>query len=301
MLNSARRYFEDNGVLEVSTPSLVATSVTDPAIDGIRVSMNAGLAWLHTSPEYGMKRLLAAGYPDIYQIGPVFRDGEAGRHHLPEFTMIEWYRLDFGLPEIIDDTLTLATRLLSRLSLDESLIVDYVDLFRERMAIDPVSATSAEIAGTLGADEDLKVSIGDDRDSWLDLAMATRISSEFDRGRLTVVRHYPASQAALARTWPADPRVADRFEGYLGPVELANGFVELTDPDEQEERFENDRKKRSQNGKPDVPIDAAFIDALRSGLPDCAGVAFGLDRALMIAEGRDNIRDVTAFTPGPLQ
>lgn len=298
LLQRTRSYFADRQVLEVTTPGLVSHSVTDPSISALSVTTGAGTARLHTSPEYCMKRLLAAGYPDIYQVCPVYRGGEQGRHHLAEFTMIEWYRLGFQLDEIIDDAVCLTGLLLDDLQLAEPLIINYSEAIEAALSLDAQTATAATLADALAADDPLRDAVGDDRDAWLDLAMATRVTTGFDANRLTVIRHYPASQASLARHCPTDPCVADRFEIYLGAIELANGFVELTDADEQLRRFEADRDKRKADGKQDIAIDMALIDALRAGLPDCAGVALGLDRALMIAEGREFIDEVTTFTPG---
>jgi lysyl-tRNA synthetase class 2 len=299
MLRRARRHFEEHSVLEVSTPVLAGAGVTDPAIESLEVSGLAGTAWLHTSPEYSMKRLLAAGYPDIFQVCPVFRGGEQGRRHLPEFTMIEWYRLGFGLQDIIEDCLSLVGSMLADSGFGEPAVIDYADAIAETLSLDPFTASASELADALEADQSLRRSLGDDRDAFLDLVMATRVATGFGEDRLTVVRHYPASQASLARLCPSNPAVADRFEVYVGPVELANGFVELTDPDEQLLRFEADNARRVAGGRPPAVIDMSLIDALRSGLPQCAGVALGLDRTLMIAEGRDSIDEVTTFTPGP--
>ncbi len=301
LLQRTRRYFEDRQVLEVTTPTLVSHAVTDPSIAALSVATDGGTARLHTSPEYCMKRLLAAGYPDIYQVCPVYRGGEQGRHHLAEFTMLEWYRRGFRLDAIIDDAVCLTGLLLEDRRLAEPLIIDYVEAMEAALSLNALAASAATLADALGADDSLRQTVGDDRDAWLDLAMATRVAAGFADDRLTVIRHYPASQASLARLCPADPDVADRFEIYLGAIELANGFVELTDADEQLRRFEADRDKREADGKPDVAIDMALIDALRAGLPDCAGVALGLDRALMIAEGRDSVDEVTTFTPRPGQ
>ena len=299
LLKCTRRYFEQKDILEVATPALVQHAVTDPSIDSISLSLNDRTTWLHTSPEHCMKRLLAAGFPDIYSIGPVFRAGELSSHHLPEFTMIEWYRIGFGLREIVNDALSLASELMSDAITEKASIVEYRDVFTTALSLDPLTAAAGNIADALDADESLRSAVGEDRDAWLDLAMVARICPSFPKDRLTVVRHYPSSQAALARLCPANPSVADRFEIYCGTVELANGFVELTDPDELQARFEQDRKKRVTSGKPDIGIDEHFIDALRSGLPDCAGVAFGFDRMLMIAAGLDRIDDAVTFTPGP--
>jgi len=298
MTRRARRYFDDHDVLEVFTPALSGTTVTDPNIDSIAALLNDGTAYLHTSPEYRMKRLIAAGFPDIYQVCRVFRDAESGHRHQPEFTMIEWYRLGFDLDGIIDDALDLITKLIDSRTFERPKKISYCDVFNEKFAIDPLSTSIDALIDIAGADEALQQSIGDDRDAWLDFAFATCVSPHFDDDRLTVVYHYPASQASLARLCPTDAAVADRFEIYLGEIELANGFVELIDADEQLRRFENDRERRSANGKPDVAIDYGLVGALRTGMPECAGVALGLDRLLMIAEGLDDITDVMTFTPG---
>jgi len=298
MIHRARQYFDDHDVLEVLTPALSQTAVTDPNIDSIAALLNDKTLYLHTSPEYMMKRLIAAGFPDIYQVCRVFRDAESGRRHQPEFTMIEWYRLGFDLDSIIEDAICLITALVDSRSLERPKIVTYSDVYKETLSIDPLSASIATLIDIADADESLRQSVRDDRDAWLDLVFATQISPGFDENRLTVVFHYPGSQASLARICPQDAAVADRFEVYLGAVELANGFVELTDADQQLARFEEDRDVRSADGKRDVAIDYKLIEALRAGMPECAGVALGLDRLLMIAEGLSDIADVMTFTPG---
>lgn len=298
MVDRMRRYFNEKKVLEVWTPILGPRTVTAPAIESIRVGTGAPPLYLQTSPEYFMKRLLAAGYPAIYQACRVFRDGEAGSLHLPEFTMVEWYRPGFDLSRIIGDTIDLADRLFVNRSFGESHIVDYVDAFRHALSIDPLEADSDRLADILDAPEDLRDSIGDDKDAWLDLAMARSVAPTFPADRLTVVRHYPASQASLARCCPADGRVADRFEVFCGAIELANGYVELTDADELEARFKDDQACRRHDDRHVPDIDESLIEALRSGLPNCAGVALGLDRLLMIDEGLDHIVDTVTFSPG---
>ena len=230
MLGRARRYFAGEDVLEVSTPALGLYAASDPNVDSLTACSSSGARYfLHTSPESCMKPLLAAGYPDIYSIGPVFRDGELGRRHVPEFTMIEWYRLGFGLHAIIDDTVCLIAACLEEPALEKTARrTDYAAAFREFGDIDPFVATNAELAAAATADERLRREIGHERDAWLDLVMASRVARRFPADRLTVVRHYPASQAALARLCPGDASVADRFEVFLGPVELANGFSTRT-------------------------------------------------------------------------
>lgn len=297
MVDRMREYFREQGVLEVWTPILGETTVTAPSIESIPTALDGATRYLQTSPEYFMKRLLAAGYPDIYQCGPVFRHGEAGSMHLPEFTMVEWYRLGFDLSQIVDDATSLADRLIANRSLSSAEHIEYCDAFKQTLAIDPLSTDCEAIADALGAPDSLRVSLGENIDGWLDLAMAEAVAPAFPSDRLTVVRHYPATQAALARISPADQRLADRFEVFFGTIELANGYVELLDANELESRFKDDQSKRQRDGLRVHDIDDALLDALRSGMPGCAGVALGLDRLLMIDEGLDTIADVVTFTP----
>ena len=246
-----------------------------------------------------MKRLLAAGFPDIGSICRVFRDGESGQRHQPEFTMLEWYRLGFGLDEIIADALNLIASVLERSDWSAAAErLSYRDACRAHAAIDPSEASIDEIADTLEADADLRRGLGDDRDAWLDLLVATRVAPCFDPERLTCIDHYPASQAALARLCPADPTVADRFEIFCGDLELANGYVELTDPAKQRRRFDVEQRKRENAGHPVAPLDEALLASLDAGLPRCAGVAVGFDRLVMLATATDDIRDVMHFPHG---
>ena len=296
MLERARRYFQARGVLEVVTPALGRHTTTDPNIDSLRVAGGSRIdLFLQTSPESFMKRLLADGYPDLYSLGRVFRAGEAGRLHQPEFTMAEWYRHGFGLDEIVDDTLAFIAALLDRPALQEGEQLEYAAAFRQHAGVDPFTAPIDELATTVEADAELRHSLGDDRDAWLDLLLGTHVAQGFADDRLTVLRHFPASQAALARNCPADVRLADRFEVFYGAIELANGFVELRDPDEQRQRMLDDLQNRRDAGKPAVPLDEPLLAALESGLPPCAGVAVGFDRLVMIATGADDIRDAVTF------
>ncbi len=296
MLERARRFFDARGVLEVETPLLGRYTTSDLNIDSLHVSgLSTARLFLQTSPESYLKRLLADGYPDIYSLGRVFRDGEAGRLHQPEFTMAEWYRHGFGLGAIIDDTLAFIATLLDRPALQEAERLEYAAAFRKHAGVDPLLASIGELAGAAAADDGLKDSLGDDRDAWLDLLLSTRIGPRLAGDRLTVISHFPASQAALARTCPADDKLADRFEVFYGAMELANGFVELRDPDEQRRRMLADLDRRQAAGRQAVPLDEPLLAALESGLPDCAGVAVGLDRLVMIATGADDIREVVTF------
>jgi lysyl-tRNA synthetase class 2 len=294
MLARARRYFVGQDVLAVDTAALSPSAPTDPHIASM--SVQAADSYLHTSPEFHMKRLLADGYPDIYTICRVFRDGESGRHHLPEFTMIEWYRHAMSLDAIIADTLQLIAAILERPELVNSVSNrDYSSRFADIVAINPLDASIDQLADVVNADEQLRLSLGDDRDAWLDLIMATKIAPRFSMNSLTVVKHYPASQAALARFCPANAGVADRFEVYYGALELANGYVELNDAQELARRMDNDLTVRNRLGMPAVPRDEQLIAALESGLPDCAGVAMGFERLHMVAAGADDIRNLVCF------
>ncbi len=299
MLKRARAFFEERNILEVDTPILSRFAVSDPHIESIEVTLqlDPDKSWfLQTSPEYCMKRLLSAGYPDIYEICKVFRDAEAGRYHQPEFTMVEWYRLDFSLNDIMQDTLEFITTLVDVKRLNKApMLLSHAEAFAEFAGIDSSTADIETLAAAAAADDQLKQSLGDRRDDWLDLILAEKISRKFPTDRLTALCHYPASQAALSRICPDDASVADRFEVFAGDLELANGFVELVDAKEQSSRFEADQSARKLAGRPQRPIDRAFIAALASGLPACAGVSVGFDRVHMLNEGTGDIRQALSF------
>ena len=249
MKRRIRAYFEAQHVLEVDTPMLSPYAASDPQIESLEISksqVSAAPLYLHTSPEFCMKRLLAAEYPDIYSLCRVFRDGESGRLHQPEFTMLEWYRLGMELNEIIADTISVI-----QAALDRDIDVDYIDYrdaFIATCKLDPIDAGLEVLADAAGADDELRKAVGNERDDWLDLLLSTRVAAGFASDRLTVLRHYPASQAALARLSPENPDVADRFEVFLGSIELANGYVELTDAAEQARRIEADNEARRRRG-----------------------------------------------------
>lgn len=300
LLERARRYFSEQDVLAVDTPAINRFAASDPNTESLVVQNRSGKQYfLHTSPEFFMKRLLAAGYPDIYSICRVFRDGESGRHHVPEFTMLEWYRLGFDLEAIIDDTTRfIATCLGASELIDNVVQYEYADAFLEFADIDVFRATAGELSRRCTDDKSLQVAIGEDRDAGLDLLLSTVVAPQFARDRLTVLRHYPATQASLARICPDDDRRADRFEVFYGEMELANGYVELTDAAEQQQRFDTDLQTRRRAARVDNPWDVTLLAALESGLPDCAGVAVGLERLQMILDKTDDIRNVLTFVPG---
>jgi len=297
MLERARSFFRMRGVLAVDTPALSPFAGSDPNIDSLAVHSQFGNdRYLHTSPEFCMKRLLAAGYPDIYSICRVYRDGESGMRHMPEFTMVEWYRRGFGLGSIIDETSEFIAGCLDAPQLPESIeVLSYADAFTKHAGVDAFTASIGELAACAAADERLRHELADDRDTWLELLLSTVVAPRFPDRRLTVVQHYPASQAALARLCPDDDRVADRFEIFYGKMELANGYVELTDTDEQRRRIDQDLEKRQRLGRNIYPWDRTLVSALKHGLPECAGVAVGVERLQMAMDRTDEIRDVITF------
>lgn len=297
LLARAREYFAEREVLEVDTPALSRFAVSDPNIESFAVDTCDGTRrFLHTSPEYCMKRLLADGYPDIYSISRVFRAGESGSRHLSEFTLLEWYRHDFELAEIIADTIGLVTHCLCGGAPGYTVpVVDYADCVRQHAGIDTFTASCDRIADRLDADAGLRSMLGDDRDAWLDLLLDTCVLPALAPGRLTVIRHFPASKAALARLCPADSRVADRFELFFGRTELANGYVELTDAAEQRCRFAAEADRRRVAGGVAPEGDERLLAALEHGLPACSGVALGVERLQMVHDGTEDIADVVTF------
>lgn len=296
LLEIARGFLRARGVLEVETPVLLAGTVTDVQIESLR--LDDGQRHLHTSPEYPMKRLLAAGSGDIFQICRVFRAAERSRTHNPEFTMLEWYRLGMDLPGIMAETCALARSLLEgagrQTGADESL--SYHQAFMRILDCDPLTASTATLAGLAGkhglADSSIASATHDDL---LDYLVATQVGPALGRGRLTCLHHFPASQAALAQLDADDPRTALRFELYAEGLELANGYVELAGADEQRARFAADLAERNRRGLAQPSVDERLLAALSHGLPACAGVAMGFDRMVMLALSASSIDEVIAF------
>jgi lysyl-tRNA synthetase class 2 len=305
LLARTREFFAARSVLEVDTPLVVNSPVSDVHIASATVGLGeektgSGATpplYLHTSPEYAMKRLLAAGSGDIYQICHVVRGNERGRLHNPEFTLIEWYRLGFSLGALMDEVEALVRILLgSAHGARRGERLTYREAFARELSLDPFTAPDAtllEAARHRGLE-----SGGANRDELLEFLMAVGVGPRLGRGALSFIHGYPATQAALARLDPQDPRAALRFELYCEGVELANGFHELQSPVEQRARFERDNAQRRHAGQPVRPPDERLLAALAAGLPDCAGVALGLDRTLMLALGAEHIDQVLGFPTG---
>ena len=295
-----RAFFAARGVLEVETPVMSRAGNTDPNIASFALEFSgrtdgaARTRWLRTSPEFPLKRLLAAGLGDCYELGRVFRDGEAGGRHNPEFTMLEWYRLGIDHVALAREVAALVVECLALAGRAATLReTTYATLFAESLGVD---AHREGIEGLRAALGDVVIDPeGLTRDDWLDLLMTHRIQPAFAADAITIVHDYPASQCALARVRAGDPPVAERFELYLGPLELANGYHELADATEQRARFERDRRMRHARGDRDVPMDEHLLAALDVGFPHCAGVALGVDRLLMAMLGTPRIADVLAF------
>ena len=295
LLQATRCFFAERGVLEVETPILSSAAISDPHIESLRTRIaGCGEYFLNTSPEYPMKRLLAAGSGDIFQICKVFRDEEQGRWHNPEFTMIEWYRLGFDDAQLMDEVEALLQRLLPERRLERAERLTYADALRRHAAVDAHGDADdlldrAIAAQGVGCDAAL------DRDTKLDLLMGLVVGPQLGRARPCFITDYPASQASLARLKPGTPPVAARFELYLDGVELANGFHELAHAGDQRARFERDLVLRRGRGQPTSALDERMLAALDAGLPECAGVAVGFDRIAALAFGADRLSRVLAF------
>ena len=294
-----REFFAERHVLEVETPILSAAGNTEPNIASFgtqfsgHVDAGARQRWLRTSPEFPLKRLLAAGVGDCYELGRVFRNGEAGARHNPEFSMLEWYRVGWDHRRLMAETIALVEAALAlRGRRAEVVIESYRQLFLDELGLDPLHATLDALRAPL-AEQHIDAD-GLTRDDWLDLLITHRLQPAFPRDRITLIHDYPATQCALAKIRPGEPPLAERFELYLGPHELANGYHELNDATEQRARFERDNAVRRARGLPPMPIDARLL-AVLDAMPDCAGVALGVERLLMCLADTDAIADVLAF------
>lgn len=296
LLDQVRTFFRQRGVLEVETPLLCSSAGTDPQLQPIVVeaadrSTEGSPRYLQTSPEFAMKRLLAAGSGPLYQICKAFREGDTGQRHNPEFTMLEWYRPGFDEQQLMDEVAQLVAPLLK---LENIPRLSYRQVFCQLLDIDPHQASLEVLKALARTHIELQFDT-DDRDVWLDLLFSHLIEPQLQQA--CFIHDYPASQAALARLAEDEQGtlVAKRFELLVGGMELANGYFELSDAAEQARRFQSDLAKRRELARPDVAVDQHLLAALAHGLPDCAGVALGLDRLLMLQLGLKDIAAVLSF------
>jgi elongation factor P--(R)-beta-lysine ligase len=294
MLQKARAFFDQRNVMEVDCPALSQSASIDLHIDVMKVDLkNDQIGYLHTSPEYGMKCLIAAGIGDIYQISHVFRDGEIGPLHNPEFTMAEWYRLGVSFDELIAETLDFIRLFLGKLPHQS---MSYRQTLKHFLGIDYLTASFSQLldcAKSNGLDLP-NHALSWDKDTLLQLLVSFLIEPKLGSEDLFILSHFPASQAALSKTiaLPDGEKVACRFEVYCKGIELANGYHELTDPVEQRSRFEASNCARQRAGKEALKIDERLLESLAFGLPDCCGVAVGFDRLLMLKNGQDELKNI---------
>ncbi len=293
LLRQVRAFFDARQFLEVDTPLLSADTVVDRHLDPFAVQVGQSTYWLQTSPEFAMKRLLAAGAEAIYQITKAFRQEELGPLHNPEFTIVEWYRTGDGLAEGMDLLDELSQAVLQR---GPARRMTYREAFLEHAGIDPLTAPTPALrqaaSQTSTPPESLR---DDDRDGWLDWILVEQVQPHLGRDRPTIIYDYPASQAALAQVRNEDPPVAERFELFVAGVELANGYHELIDPDLLRQRNATNNAARLADGKQPLPEESHLLAAMDSGLPRASGVALGFDRLVMLAAGAERIDQVLAF------
>lgn len=291
LLQDIRGYFSDRDILEVETPLISKAGNTDPEIQSIRTDTGA---YLRTSPEFPLKRLLAAGSGDIFELGRVFRAGESGRFHNPEFTMLEWYRTGISYHQLMDEIAGLV-RFCGHGKFDQwpEQRFSYRQLFLHHLDIDPFCADSRELSAAAKKHNITDIEL--ERRQWLDLLISMVIQPALPEECLTFIYDFPIEQAALARIRPGSPPKAERFELYLGRTELANGYQELTDVSEQRRRFAAENAQREKRGQSSCETDHHLLAALEHGLPECAGVALGVDRLLMSLSGAETISEVIAF------
>ena len=297
LIEEIRRFFTDRGLLEVETPVLSEFGVTDVHLATFSTEFispfgeQSKTLWLSTSPEYHMKRLLAAGSGPIFQIGKVFRNEEAGNRHNPEFTMLEWYRPHFDMYRLINEVDDLLQQILECPPAES---MSYQFAFQQYVGLDPLSADLSELVEKAKKYQ-LMGAENENRDTLLQFLFSAVVEPQIGQEAPVVVYHFPASQAALAQISSEDLRVAERFEFYYKGLELANGFHELSDAREQLRRFQQDNLQREKMGLPVRAIDTRLLSALQAGIPNCSGVALGVDRLLMIAMGAEHIKEVISF------
>ncbi|KUJ82831.1 EF-P lysine aminoacylase GenX [Microbulbifer flavimaris] len=292
LLADIRRFFAERSVLEAEVPTLSHRATSDPHIDSITALCTGEPVYLATSPEFGLKRLLAAGFGDCYYLGKAFREGEAGGRHNPEFTMLEWYRVGWDDRRLMEEVGELLSQVLG---IGNIRSLSYRELFQHHLQLDPHRASDEELQECARREVELSF-VPASRDECLDLLMSHRLEPAMGDG-ITLLHDFPASQAALARveTDETGTPVARRFEAYVAGLELANGYWELTDAQEQQRRFEADHRYRAMQKLHVYPFEERLVAALEAGMPECAGVALGVDRLLMLAGGYQRIEEVIAF------
>ena len=293
-MNKVRRFFEGRGVLEVETPVLSAAGGTDPQLDYFEVE---GKRFMMTSPEFHMKRLLAAGFGDIFQITKSFRKDEFGAHHNNEFSRVEWYRVGMPQEKLMDEVEALVSEIIGKPI--NARRTRWIDAFKNYAGVNPLTASGEEFAAACTAREIPLPADGTamSREDWWDYLMVFAVEPELAKNGPEFILDYPQSQAALAQTYVGEDGYtwARRFELFVDQVELCNGYTELTDAKEQRRRFDADLEIRLGMNKPLPPVDEHFLAALESGMPACSGVALGLDRLFMLAMNKKEIKDVILF------
>lgn len=295
LFEQVRSFFSLKGVLEVDTPLLSHSAPIDEHIDVMTVDLQGSSGYLHTSPEYAMKRLLSLGIGDIFQMGHVFRLGEVGARHNPEFTMIEWYRQNFEFSFFIEEALSLIQIFLGPLSYKHT---TYREAFLYFAQIDYLSASKSDLLSYIKSKEiELGFEENWSKDSLLDLIMGSIIEPQLGKNEIFVIIDYPASQAALAKKeQKGDELVAKRFEIYYQGIELANGYQELTDAQEQRLRLIESNEQRTRMGKLSLPLDEHLLSALEQGIPECCGVAVGFDRLMMLRHKTTTLGEILPFS-----
>lgn len=295
MLRDIRQFFYDRNVLEVETPALSKNANTDPFIESFILDSFDSSRFLHTSPEYPMKRLLAAGSGDIYQICKVWRKEESGSRHNPEFSLLEYYRVGFSYQDLMREVDTLLSGTINHLT-KESQFVTYAQLFLEKFSLNPHIVCYEQLLKHVSTEIPSLNTEGLDQQALLDALLTHCIEPEFAKDQLTFVYDYPASQSALSQLRKVDNYfVAERFEVYLGNLELGNGYQEEVDSKRNHSILDEENKARSQMGLKTMPIDKYFLEACDSGIPASAGIAIGLDRVLMAITGENSIQKVINF------
>jgi lysyl-tRNA synthetase class 2 len=295
MLARARAFFADRHILEVDCPILSKRACVDAHIDLIPATYaQRDVCYMHSSPEYGMKRLIAQGMGDIYQLSHVFRDGESGRKHNPEFMMAEWYRIGIPFEALIEETLDFIRVFLGDLP---HTVISYREALKQYAGIDYVTATREDLIHYMHEKNIAPSSLEEeDHDSLLNYILGIVVEPQLGNGELCALAYYPSTQAALAQTrQKGDEKVAERFEVYFQGMELCNGYHELADAVEQRRRFEDSNQMRLSLGKAALPIDDYFLEALSNGFPDCCGVAVGVDRLMMLRHKQNEIGNVIPF------